>query len=90
MSGNFLPGFTTYQSVTPQDKSAVEILTFGAWALGRFANIKELRAALQDTKVWSDPSLATGPTPPLASFRLHRPQRRRHRRGICRWRGAHP
>ena len=30
MSGNFLPGFTTYQSVTPQDKSSVEILTFGA------------------------------------------------------------
>ena len=68
MSGNFLPGFTTYQSVTPQDKSTVEILTFGAWALGRFANVKDLRAALQATKVWSDPSLATGPTPPQLHF----------------------
>jgi choloylglycine hydrolase len=68
MSGNFLPGFTTYQSVTPQDKSAVEILSFGAWALGRFANVKDLRAALQVTKVWSDSALATGPTPPLLHF----------------------
>lgn len=65
MSGNFLPGFTTYQSVTPQDKSYVEILTFGAWALGRFANVKDMRAALQETKVWSDPSIESGPTPPL-------------------------
>lgn len=68
MSANFLPGFTTYQSVTPQDKSAVEILSFGAWALGRFGNVKDLRAALQVTKVWSDSSLATGPTPPLLHF----------------------
>jgi penicillin V acylase-like amidase (Ntn superfamily) len=68
MSGNFLPGFTTYQSVKPQDKSYVEILNFGAWALGRFANVKELRAALQETKVWSDGSLATGPTEPLLHF----------------------
>jgi penicillin V acylase-like amidase (Ntn superfamily) len=68
MSGNFLPGFTTYQSVTPQDKSYVEILTFGAWALGRFANVADLRAALQETKVWSDPAIDTGPTPPLMHF----------------------
>jgi choloylglycine hydrolase len=68
MSGNFLPGFTTYQSVTPQDKSYVEVLTFGAWALGRFANVKDLRAALQETKVWADASAATGPTAPLMHF----------------------
>lgn len=68
MSGNFLPGFTTYQTVTPQDKSYVEILTFGAWALGRFANVEDLRAALQHTKVWSDPAIESGPTPPLMHF----------------------
>src|SRR5574337_1060765 len=68
MSGNFLPGFTTYQTVTPQDKNYVEVLTFGAWALGRFASVKELRAALEETKVWSNPSAATGPTPPLIHF----------------------
>ncbi|MCI4680307.1 choloylglycine hydrolase family protein [Rhodoblastus acidophilus] len=68
MSANFLPGFTTYQSVTPQDNSYVEILSFGDWALGRFANVKDLRAALQETKVWSDPTAETGPTPPLLHF----------------------
>ena len=68
MSGNFLPGFTTYQTVTPQDKHYVEILTFGAWALGRFANVNDLRAALEQTKVWSDPSAVTGPAPPFLHF----------------------
>ena len=68
MSGNFLPGFTTYQAVTPEDKNYVEVMTFGAWALGRFAKVKDLRAALEGTKVWSDPTAATGPTPPLLHF----------------------
>ena len=68
MSGNFLPGFTQYQSVTPQDKNYVEILTFGAWALGNFATVAELRAALPTIKVWSDASLPTGPTPALIHF----------------------
>lgn len=65
MSGNFLPGFTTYQTVTPGDKNYVEVLRFGAWALGSFANVNEVAAALRETKVWSDPTAATGPTPPL-------------------------
>ena len=68
MSANFLPGFTAYQKVTPQDKAAVEILTFGAWTLGRFANVKDLRAALETTRVWSDPEADTGPAPPLLHF----------------------
>lgn len=65
MSGNFLPGFTTYQTVTPEDRNYVEVLTLGAWALGRFATVDEVRAALETTKVWSDPTAATGPTAPL-------------------------
>lgn len=65
VSGNFLPGFTEYQTVTPQDKAYVNVLTFGAWALGRFANVKEVRAALAETKVWYEPSQETGPTPPF-------------------------
>lgn len=68
MSGNFLPGFTEYETVKPEDKAYVEILSFGAWALGLHANVKELRAALPETKVWSDPSAATGPTPALLHF----------------------
>ena len=68
MSGNFLPGFTQYQTVTPQDKSYVSILAFGAWALGHLASVAEVRAALPTIKVWTDPSLPTGPTPPTLHF----------------------
>ncbi len=64
MSANFLPGFTQYQTVTPQDRSYVSILTFANWALGNHASVAELRAALPAIKVWTDPSLPTGPTPP--------------------------
>lgn len=68
MSGNFLPGFTKYQTVTTQDKDYVSILDFGAWALGSFANVAELRAALPGIKVWADSSLPSGPTPPVLHF----------------------
>ncbi|MGV3635321.1 MAG: choloylglycine hydrolase family protein [Pseudorhodoplanes sp.] len=68
MSGNFLPGFTQYQTVTPQDKEYQSILTFGSWALGSFANVADLRQALKTMKVWADDSLPTGPTPATIHF----------------------
>ncbi len=68
MSGNFLPGFTEYQTVTKDDKSYVSILSFGSWALGSHATVAELRSALPGIKVWTDPSLPTGPTPPTLHF----------------------
>jgi penicillin V acylase-like amidase (Ntn superfamily) len=68
MSGNFLPGFTEYQTVTPQDKSYVSILGFGQWALGQFGTVAELRAALPGIKVWADNTLQSGPTPPTVHF----------------------
>lgn len=64
MSGNFLPGFTGYQTVTKDDTSYVSILTFGAWALGMHGSVAEIRAVLPETKVWADSSLPSGPTPP--------------------------
>ncbi len=64
MSGNFLPGFTEYQTVTKDDKNYVSVLTFGSWALGNHATVAELRAALPGIKVWADSSLPSGPTPP--------------------------
>jgi choloylglycine hydrolase len=67
-SGNFLPGFTRYQTVTPKDTSYVSILNFTNWALGSHATVAELRAALPGIKVWTDPSLPTGPTPPTLHF----------------------
>lgn len=68
MSGNFLPGFTQYQTVTPQDREYQSILTFGGWALGSFANVTDLRDALKTMKVWADDSLPTGPTPATLHF----------------------
>lgn len=68
MSGNFLPGFTEYQTVTKDDKNYVSILAFGSWALGNHATVAELRAVLPTTKVWTDASLPTGPTPPTIHF----------------------
>ncbi len=68
MSGNFLPGFTQYQTVTAHDRSYVSILAFGQWALGNLASVAEVRAALPTLKVWTDPSLPSGPTPPTIHF----------------------
>jgi choloylglycine hydrolase len=68
MSGNFLPGFTTYQKVTASDKNYVSILDFGTWALGSFASVAELKSALSTMKVWYDSSLPSGPTPPDLHF----------------------
>ena len=65
LSGNFLPGFTEYQTVTPQDTKYISILNFGRLILGMYGNVKELRAELPKYKVWFDPTEVKGlPTPP--------------------------
>jgi penicillin V acylase-like amidase (Ntn superfamily) len=68
MSGNFLPGYTEYQTVTTKDLDYVSILDFGTLALGMFANIAELKKELPRYKVWYDASLPSGPTPPWLHF----------------------
>ena len=64
ISGNFLPGFTQYQTVTPQDKNYVSILNLGGFILGMFGSVKELRSELPKYKVWFDPSEVKGLPPP--------------------------
>jgi penicillin V acylase-like amidase (Ntn superfamily) len=64
MSGNFLPGFTEYETVTKDDTSYVSILGFGAWVLGMNGSVADVRAALPKIRLWSDASLPSGPTPP--------------------------
>ena len=71
ISGNFLPGFTEYQTVTPQDKNYVSVINFGGFILGMFASVKELRAEIPKYKVWYDPSEVKGvPTPPWLHYVL--------------------
>lgn len=69
ISGNFLPGFTEYQTVTPQDKNYISVLNFGGFILGMFASVKEARAEITKYKVWYDPSEVKGiPTPPWLHY----------------------
>jgi len=69
MSGNFLPGFTEYQTVTASDKNYVSVLNLGKFALGMFDRVKDLRAELPKYKVWFDPAEVSGlPTPPWLHF----------------------
>jgi len=71
LSGNFLPGFTEFQKVTPQDDEYVSIINFGSLVLGMFSTVRELRAALPNYKVWYNPSEVKGsPTAPLLHFIL--------------------
>ena len=69
MSGNFLPGFTEYQTVASGDKNYVSVLNLGRFVLGMFDNVKALRAELPKYKVWFDASEVSGlPTPPWLHF----------------------
>jgi choloylglycine hydrolase len=69
MSGNFLPGFTQYQAVTPQDTKYVSVINFGGFVLGAFGSVKEARSELPKYKVWYDPSEVKGiPTPPWLHY----------------------
>lgn len=69
ISGNFLPGFTEYQTITPQDKKYVSVLNFGGFVLGSFASVKEVKAEIPKYKVWYDPSEVKGiPTPPWLHY----------------------
>jgi choloylglycine hydrolase len=69
MSGNFLPHFTEFQTVTPQDKHPISIINFGGFTLGMFSTVKELRTELPKYKVWLDPNDVKGlPTMPLLHF----------------------
>lgn len=68
MSANFLPGFTQYQTIGPQDRDYQSVLTFGSWVLGSFATVADVREGLKTMKVWADDSLPTGPTPATLHF----------------------
>lgn len=65
MSGNFLPGFTTYQTVTAADEGYVSIYEFGAWSLGMFDSVAALRDGLSTVKVWWDGKTIGGSPPDL-------------------------
>jgi choloylglycine hydrolase len=49
----WLPGVTQYPTVAPQElKSALDFVDFGAWALGNFSTVSEVKAALKTVRIW--------------------------------------
>lgn len=49
----WLPGVTQYPTVAPQElKSALDFIDFGAWALGNFATVAEVKEALKSVRIW--------------------------------------
>ena len=65
LSGNFLPGFTEYETVTKEDRHYISIIDLGAYILGMFGTVAEAKAELPKYKVWFEPNEVKGlPTPP--------------------------
>jgi choloylglycine hydrolase len=62
----YLPGETEYQTVKPGDGGrALSNAYFGAWVLGSFASVDEVRAALSGVSVWGEPVPQLGSFAPL-------------------------
>jgi choloylglycine hydrolase len=62
----YLPGETEYQAVQAGDGArALSNIQFGAWVLGNFATVEEVRAALGSVLVWGEPVPQLGGFAPL-------------------------
>ena len=60
----WLPGFTQYPTVPPQElKNALDFTDFGAWMLGNFSTVAEVKASLKTVKIWGHtiPTLGLAP-----------------------------
>jgi choloylglycine hydrolase len=51
----YLPGETQYETVKAGEEGrALSNIQFGAWALGNFATVDEVRDAVKDVRVWAE------------------------------------
>lgn len=60
----WLPGYTQYPSVAKNEmKKALDFTDFGAWTLGQFSTIAEVKAGLKGVRIWGHevPSLGIPP-----------------------------
>ena len=69
LSGNFLPGFTEYQTVTAKDKKYLSILEFSHFILSNFGSVSEIKEALPKFKVWGV-QLSNLPVEPTIHFMI--------------------
>jgi choloylglycine hydrolase len=62
----YLPGETAYQTVKPGEEArAMSNVSFGAWVLGNFATVEEVRSAVGDIVVWGESVPQLGSFAPL-------------------------
>jgi choloylglycine hydrolase len=62
----YLPGETEYQTVgNGEEARALSNIAFGAWVLGNFSSVEEVRAALGDVVVWGETVPQLGSFAPL-------------------------
>ena len=69
LSGNFLPGFTHYQTVSKQDTHYLSVISLAKLILGNYASVAEVKANLPKYKVWST-ALKNLPIEPSIHFML--------------------
>ena len=62
----WLPGVTQYPTVAPQEmKMALDFADFGAWVLGNFSSVEEIKEALKEVRIWGHPVPPLPGTPPV-------------------------
>jgi choloylglycine hydrolase len=62
----WLPGVTQYPTVQPEDmKKALDFADFGAWLLGNFSSVDEVKEALNGVRIWGHPVPPLPGTPPV-------------------------
>lgn len=69
VSGNFLPGFSQYQTVTKDDKHYVSVVEFIRFILSNYGSVAEAKANLPQYKVWL-PNLASSPAQATMHFMI--------------------
>lgn len=67
VSGNFLPGFTHYQTVGAKDHQYLSVLEFIRFVLSNYGSVAEIKKSLPEYKVWA-PKLSNLPVEPSIHF----------------------
>ncbi|MBK2110663.1 choloylglycine hydrolase family protein [Francisella tularensis subsp. novicida FSC159] len=68
ISANYMPGFAEYQKVTNTDKKYASINQISTLILSEYANVEQVKQALQQYKVWSDKSTMINGVAPQLHF----------------------
>ena len=70
LSANYLPGFTTYQNVTKDDKNYASIVESTMFVLSQSATVVEAKKLLTKYKVWADQSTMVDGVMPEVHFMI--------------------